>query len=430
MPDAYKLKNFFEQGKYEQIAEIWNDADEVERFSRWDFLYCMKSLYELKRYSDCLEVYRKCHKKYPDFSNLDGKMCWAVYHVKVKDFDFSQGDKQALLKQIDYVFKHSEDGRCSPRWFMAKFVAKAIDDGQLGAERDYNLALHYLDKVNPDTLSDKERRMPDASGKNRCLSSDRESWFSYKTKFLLKQKEYEACIDCCDRALQSIDRFHSNNDCWFVYRKAKCLQAVNRPEDAKALIEGILEKRFKHWYLFQLMFEFEAAAGNESQALKYAGECALSDFEHKMRVSFYEDLASYLEAQENIEISMLLRKLVLLLRAENQWKERSHHTQWQLSDEIAVLDKQAALKRLNPIWHQWRDKDKVFLSGTINKIFSDGKSGFIFADNGGSYYFNVRDFRSKKHKIYLNMRVRFTLEERLDKSKNEMKLNAVEINAL
>ena len=429
MPDAYRLKNLFEQGKYEQIAEVWNDADEVKEFSQWDFLYCMNSLYKLKRYPDCLEVYRKCNKKYPDFSKLDNNMGWAIYHVKVKNFDFLRDDKQALLKQIDYVFEHSRDGQYSPRWLMAKFVADAIDKGQLGTERDYSLALRYLDKVDPDMLSSEERCLKDSSGKTISLSSDRESWFSYKTKFLLIQKDYEACIDCCDRALQSIDRFHSKNDCWFLYRKAKCLQALNRPEEAKALIEQILGKGFKHWCFFQLMFELEAAAGNDSQALKYAGECALSDPEHKMRVNFYEALASYLE-KENIEISMLLRRLVLLLRAENQWKEKSHYTQWQFSDEIAALDKQTVLKRLNPIWRQWRDKDKVFLSGTIDRILPEGKSGFILADCGRSYYFNVRDFRNKKHEIYIHMRVQFTLEERLDKSKNEMKLNAVEISAL
>ena len=313
---------------------------------------------------------------------------------------------------------------------MAKFVADAVDKGRLGVERDYGLALRYLDKVDPDTLSDEERRLTDAGGKNRSLSSDRESWYSYKAKFLLKQKDYQACIDCCDRALQAIDRFHSNNDSWFVYRKAKCLQALNRPEDAKALIEGILGKSFKHWCLFKLMFEFEVAAGNDSRALKYAGECALSDPEHKMRVGFYEGLASYLESRENIEISMLLRRLVLLLRAENQWKEKSRHTQWHLSDEIAALDKQAVINRLNPVWRQWRDKDKVFLSGTIKTIFPEGKTGYILADNGGSYYFSVRDFRGKRDEIRTDMRVRFTIEERLDKRKNEIKLNAADICAL
>ena len=432
MPQPYQLKNLFEQGQFEQVASFWANPDEVAQFSQWDFKDCMNSLYKLKRYQDCLEVYRVCAKRFPDFHMLDDKMGWSVYHTKVKNFDFQQGNAQTLLKQIDYVFEHSVDSQYSPRWVLAKFVADAVKNGKFGGERDYTLAVRYLDMVDPGTLSIEEQTMPEASGKVRRLASNRESWFSHKTGLLLKLHRYEACMACCDQAFEALRgvRFHSNNDSWFRYRKAKCLYALNRTDEAKAYVEQILKSGFTHWCLLQLMFEFEADAGNDAKARSYAGACSLSDPEHKMRVGFYEELADYLDRNGDTELPMILRKLVLLLRAENDWKEKNHHSEWHFSADIADMDKQAALNNLIPIWREWRDKDKVFLTGTIDRLLGEGKSGFIAADNGSSYYFNARDLHGKNRRPSVGMKVRFTLVDKLDKSKGIVKPNAVEITII
>lgn len=432
MPQPYQLKNLFDQGQFEQVTAFWANPNEVAQFSQWDFRDCMNSFYKLKRYEDCLEVYRACSKRYPAFHQLDDKMGWSLYHSKVKNFDFQQGNIPTLLKQIDYIFEHSSNNQYSPRWVLAKFVADAVKNGKLGNERGYALAAHYIDMVDPDILSTEEQTMTDPTGKVRALSSNRESWYSQKTSLLLKLQDYEGCMACCDQAFEALQgiRFHSNNDSWFRYRKAKCLQALKRTDEAKAYIDQILKGGFTHWCLLQLMFEFEVETGHEEKALSYAGACALSDPEHKMRVSFYEELADYLEQTGDTESAMLLRKLVLLLRAENEWSEKSHHNEWKFTDKIAAMDKQTVLKQLNPIWREWRDKDKVFLIGTIDRLLAEGKSGFIAADNGSSYYFNARDLHSRSREPRVGMKVRFTLMDKLDRSKGVVKPNAVEITVL
>lgn len=430
MPQPYQLKNLYDQGQFEQVAAFWMDPSEVAQFSQWDFRDCMNSLYKLERYADCLEVYKACSKRYPDFRMLDDKMGWSVYHTKVKNFDFETGDVKLLLKQINYVFAHSSDSQYSPRWTLAKFVADATKAGKLGDEKDYTLVTHYLRQVNPDVLPTEEQRSTDGNGRIRYLASKRESWYSLQSKALLKTREYNACIDCCDKALHAIARFHSNNDSWFRYRKAMCLKALDREEEAKAFVEQILHSGFKHWCLLQLMFEFESEAGNDAKALSYAGACALSDPEHKMRVSFYEELADYLTRQNEQELPMLLRKLVLCIREENKWREKSYYTQWQFTDEIAAMDAQALLNRLTPVWREWRDKDKIFLTGSVHKLLAEGKSGFIKASDGNSYYFNARDIQGKDRKPQIGTKVRFVLVDKLDKSKGVVKPNAVEITVL
>ncbi len=427
MPQPYQLKNLCNQKKYEEVAAFWNLAEEREQFSQWDYYYCMNAFYTLKRYEDCLEVYRACSKKFPDFHNLDDKMCWSLYHTRIKNFDFEKGNIKVLLDQIDYIFSHSSSSQYSPRWRLVKLIYDAIEQGKLGGEHDYSLALNYLDQVDPNSLGTDETKIADSSGHTRVLASDRESWYSIRTKALLKVKNYDECMACCDHGLQAITRFHSNNDSWFRYRKAKCLRALNRSQEAKGYVEQILRTGFSHWCLLQLMFEFETEAGNDAKALAYAGACSLSDPEHKMRVSFYEELADYLIGKGETESPMLLRRLVLLLRAENEWKEKTYHTEWQFSDEIAGMDKPDVLSRLNHVWREWRDKDKVFYTGTIGKLLAEGKSGFIYADNGSSYYFNVRDIQSRNREVQTGVKVRFTLADKLDRSKGVVKPNAVEI---
>ncbi len=88
------------------------------------------------------------------------------------------------------------------------------------------------------------------------------------------------------------------------------------------------------------------------------------------------------------------------------------------------------LTRLEPIWHEWCTKDKVFLTGTIDNLLAEGKSGFIISEDGKSYYFNARDLQDRKCIPEIGMRVQFTLVDKLDKSKGIVKKNAVEITVL
>lgn len=430
MPQPYELKNLFEQGQYDQVIAYWENPNELVQFSEWDFKVVMDSFYKLKRYPDCLEAYRKCYVKFPEFRMLDDKMGWAIYQTMVKNFNFQQGDVSTLLKSIAYALEHSSNTQYSARWYLVKFVAKAVKDGKLGGEQNLRLALQYLDCINPGILSTEEQRTIDEKGTMQRSASDQERWYSYKTKLLLRAQDYDACMACCDQALQAISCFHSNNDSWFRYYKAKCLRSLNRTEEAKAYVVEILQRGFSHWCLQRMMFEFEAEAGNDEKALAYAGACALSDPEHKMRVGFYEELANYLEHREEMEIPMLLRQLVLDLREENAWEEKNRHKEWIISEEIAAMDKQTILKRLVPVWREWRDKDKVFQTGTIDRLLAEGKSGFIVADDGNSYYFNARDLQGKNRTPQRGMKVKFTLIDKLDKSKGVVKKNAVEITML
>ena len=74
-----------------------------------------------------------------------------------------------------------------------------------------------------------------------------------------------------------------------------------------------------------------------------------------------------------------------------------------------------------------RNIGRVFASGRIEKILPNGSSGFIRGEDGRSFYFSFKDARCRRDKLQPEAEVRFALEERLDRKKNQWKENAVEI---
>ena len=422
------LMNMYHDGNYGEVASVWENEQKTEQFNEWDFIAIANSFYKLNRYDKCLEIYKAFKKSFPDSDKLDEKLGWALYHTKVKGFDFEAGNIKQLLRQIDYIMEHGGNGRYSAKWQTVKFVLKAVDDGKLVTDGNSQLVKKYLDCIDPATLSTEANSVKSQDGKTHSTSSDKEEWYSKKSKVLLKLNEYDECIECCDEALRVLPNFHNNNNGWFMYRKAKSLQALGKNAEAKSYIQHILSLGLTHWCMLQTMYELERAEGNTEKALSYAGACAVADREHKMRVKFYPDFANFLDEVGKHEEAMLHRRLVSSLRDENEWKQKAYQNGWQFTPEIAKMDGNAVIERLTPFWIELRDRFKEYLTGTVQTLLGEGDTGFIEADNGERYYFNARDFRGNKKEISVGTRVRFTLADRLDRSKGIVKKNAVEIS--
>lgn len=415
------LKDLHAAREYKEIASIWNICECHDEFNEWDFLYCLNAFWGLKEYEKCLVVYKECHKKFPECTMLDNIMGWSLYHIKIKTFDFEIGDSSEILKQIDYILEHCDDSQYSPRWRVIDYITKAISKGKIGEERDYALAEKYLHQINPEMLSKKENQM----NTGRPLPSDYESWYSRMTKSLLEQKKYAECIDCCDKALASIEKFHSNNNIWFRYRKAVSLRGIGRETEGTKIINQALLGRFSHWCLFEYLYDNAVSANDTESAMIYAAKCALADSEHKMRVLFYQKYAEYLEKIGNSKISMLLRHLIIVIRQEEGWREKSYFADWNITDDVKQMSKEELLKELNSFWRSLAESDKT--SGRITSIISGGVAGFVEDKNGNSYYFNARDFKSNKSKMIIGENVKFDLVDGFDKKKNIATKNAINI---
>ena len=426
--EPYQMKNLYSAGKFQEIIALWKNEEEREQFTEWDYIYVMNTMYKQQQdYKECLEVYRAFHKKFPESDKLDDRMGWACYQVHIKGFDPKTGDRKALRKQAEYIIAHSSQEQYSPKWFMVKYMLDQIKDGAFGQEISPQQQLEYIDQINPDTLSTQTGERILGNGRTVQTASDREDWYRIRAKLLLTTERYEECIEFCDKALNSFQKFHTDNDQWFRYRKAKSLFALGRADEARQYIHDIQARGLNHWCLWQLLFEMDRDTGNAESAIINGCRCALADPSHEMRVKFYENFATFLGSQGMFMEAELHRQLVVLIRKENDWPLKERHKAWEIPEELAAMDKQTVLKELNSFWRKWKDKDKVYFTGTVRKLLGEGKSGFIESDDGKSYYFNARDFQRRNTVPQEGMRVRFTLTDRMDKSKGVVKPNATDI---
>ena len=424
------LKGLNQQHAYQEVCLFWDrhcQGEDEQPWQEWDYVFAMTALYKMKRYEDCLQLYREFHHAHPSSSLLDDRMGWAVYHVHLKGYDFKTGDNARYLKQVDFVLHHGKQGPYSPGAMIVGQVVRAILSGWLGQKIDYQRANDYLDHLDPKKLPQEERTYQQDDGKMRRLASEQEKWYAYKSKILLKLKQYDACISCCDQALAVINRFHTNNDAWIALRKIEALIELDRTADAKAALEHLLQQPARHWKMDMLGYRIAVMEHDEDAALKYIGEAALLDPNHGMRVQFYEETASFLNEAGHERMAMLQYHLVDLLREENGWKIKPHYVAGMIPEDIAAMDKPATLRELREFWRAQRDKDKVFLEGQVKKILPSGRSGFIEAAEGKSYYFSFADVQSGRKHLAEGSSVRFTLAKRMDRKKNRLSDNAVEI---
>ena len=392
----------------------------------------MDELYAAKDYAACLELFKDFYKQYPGNMALNFKCCWSLYHKELKVYNGDQYSLERFKQQVNFIIDHVEDKGNMLVWCAVKKLLEVVDDqvkiGRLKAEAALVLKNTYLDRVDYQGLSGEEWENKAAG---RMMASPREEWFSQKTKILQKANRWQELIDYCDQALQLVPRCHNNNDSWFSYRKAIAKYQLQELEEAAQLVEEIFKTGFKHWCFNQLLFNIYLASNKEDQAIRQLCLAALADKHHEMRVGLYDEYVQLLLRQGELEMAVLHRQLVTLLRQENNWTEKKYADQLEISADILALSKKEVMERLTSFWKENITKGQEVLTGTIARIIVENKNGFIKGDASGvNYYFSSRDFLTRAKEFKVGQRVSFVLEERFDKKQQENKENAVQISLL
>ena len=426
MLHPFESKRMFEDQKYSELIELGNNKDNRAEFTERDWRYYLQSLYKQQRYKEFLDKYKEAYKQHPNIEGVDWNLCWALYYTYIRDFDFKKGDINLYRRQITLILDklQNDKGNVLPKTIVFQFC-KAIKEGFVGESRDFSLIESYLKRINPDNLTKEEQMNTNPKIKTKSFASDYERWYSYMSKALLEQEKYDECIECCDKALDTINKFHSNNDIWFNYRKAKSLREIGREAKGTEIINKTLSSRFSHWCLYEYLFDNAVNSDDGDSASMYGAKCATADKEHKMRVTFYKKYADYLEKHDCVREAMLLHQLIILVRQEEGWREKSYFADWNISNDVRQLRKNDILEELNGYWRKLVDSDKI--AGRIKKIICEGGSGFIVDKNGNEYYFNAKDFKAQRSKMVEGQEVKFNLIDGFDKKKNIKTKNATNI---
>ena len=247
------------------------------------------------------------------------------------------------------------------------------------------------------------------------LASDFESWYSYYSLALLKQKKFHDCIDMAKEALFTIEKFHYNNDLWFARKIALSNKGLgNIPQAIREMEE--IERRKAEWFIQKELAElyFENKQNDKAKNIACNGALGYGDKEKKDGLFFL--LGQIFKASGEQALAHKHFLLVNLIRNEQGWfvPNRLKIALEETFLEGIVYDNSVVLYkdllntwRANTAGGQILEKD----SGKITKVNPQKQIGEIVGKGGEKYFFHFNDFKDNKDKIQFNAQVIFAIKE-------------------
>jgi len=361
-----------------------------------------KAIYQKKKHDEAEEIYKAAYDEDPEaFTIWDRRFyAWALYHLHIKN----PSSEEELVKSCELISELliQEDTNkvkvCAYTTSMLKIINYFKDNA-------YE-CLKWLDMLNPKLLNSNPKSM-NRNGRISKFYSDKEKWYSLKTKHLLDMGEYEETIKFADEALNELDEFVNNSDIWFKWRIAIANKELDNYDVALKYLEEIINSK-NDWFILKELAEIYSLNGDYDLALKYAIDAALAKGDIKYKINLYRLLDEIFIAKDMDEDSESIVELIETIEDDENFVEIE--------------------KELKERWVEIKFNNQQRSYGTISNILSHGKAGFIKADDGESYYFNIYEIQGDKSKVKEGDYVSFFLEESFDKKKNKKTLNAVNIN--
>ena len=361
-----------------------------------------KAIYQKKKHDEAEKIYKTAYDEDPEaFTIWDKRFyAWALYHLHIKN----PSSEDELVKSCELISELliQEDTNkvkvCAYTTSMLKIINYFKDNA-------YE-CLKWLDMLNPKLLNSNPRSM-NRDGRISKFYSDKEKWYSLKTKHLLDMGEYEETIKFADEALNELDEFVNNSDIWFKWRIAIANKDLDNFDEALKYLEEIINSK-NDWFILKELAEIYSLNGDYDLALKYAIDAALAKGDIKYKINLYRLLDEIFIAKDMDEDSESIVELIEAIEDDENFVEIE--------------------KELKERWVEIKFNNQQRSYGTISNILSHGKAGFIKADDGESYYFNIYEIQGDKSKVKEGDYVSFFLEESFDKKKNKKTLNAVNIN--
>ena len=368
------------------------------------------------------EIFREFWEKSPEgFSEFDKtSFSWILYNKYIKNSENVDEicETAELITEVKKQENQSENSKYPCPYTLA--VLKVLEI--LNKNNDFEEVVMWSEKINPDYLNAKASEFNE-----RKYPSNKEKYYSQLTKALLKLDDVDRCYEMSKEALQLEEL---TDDTWFNWRISKCAIEIGEYDEAIGYLEKLIVKK-PDWYIKAAMADSYYFKGDFDNSLSYAIDAVLTPSPSESKVNVYSLIADLIE-DEYPEEALKHRYLEYSIRLNKEWSIDDR-----LKDEIeaAGLDTENTEywkieKELKGFWNDMKYKDQEPQYGIISKILPHGKAGFIQAEDGKSYYFNKFEFKGNDDEFHEMTSVSFYLKEGFDKSKNEVKMNAVNINPI
>lgn len=265
-------------------------------------------LYKAGKRQEAFEIYDLHFKQNPDAMDRWDRIryCWCIYYLHIKD----SYDEEELSEYAEIVTDtiRQEDMSRSPVCVYTRCVFRLLKFYKKAEDWDY--VMYWLDKLNPEFLSSKKGESADIT-----YPSNREEYYSLKSKALLELGEYEECIEVSKKALEMFDDFAINGDTWHRFRIAKSLRQLDEPHQALEYLEDVVRVN-DSWYVLKEFAEDYCMLEDYDNALKHAGEAIAASGPVRMKVNVFYLVFKILKGTDK-DLAAKHAKMVLAIKLEN-----------------------------------------------------------------------------------------------------------------
>lgn len=408
-----KARLLKDSGQYEQAITVYNelvlDSDQSDKWVLWEYAKCLK---EVGKIDEAIDVSKSLHLREKTFVYNNDLLGWLLYekYFKVLKENYSYIEINKMFDIADYITKVVKYKDGSAYELITLRMVKILKDNKSKA---YNKILSMLNRLDSKKLS---KVPPTYTHKNRKkeYQSNKEMYYSAKSKALLELEQYEECLSLCTEALEDNITYHHNNDIWISVRKAICIGKTRSIEESIQLLKDSA-KKLPHYNIYQKIGDGYRELGQVSKALLYycISAMATGPTDDSMKVRLYINIAIHLYEQGDMENALNHALYV---------KQIEESKGWEINNKVKEIIKNVNLdtykvniEDLRGYWTSIIDTGIGSQNGTIIKIHSNNKFGFIKGKEK-SYFFKIASVLDRK-RVNPGDKVKFCLIDSFDRSK-------------
>ncbi|MFZ1289226.1 MAG: hypothetical protein WAR79_04020 [Melioribacteraceae bacterium] len=429
------IQAFISEKKFAEALQYYKDnneqfnKDEIagNEYIVSDIIRCLRKvnkLKEAKRYLDFLkiEINNRTHKRILESYG------WVLYDLlKVNFNDQVHNDDEDVItglidenyEGVNQIFNENDplqdkiktilplldiNSKYSP---FSRLFSATLKKEKKKPKPNWQFVNELLDGIDVNLLNTNcESFNANVKGQQKTIemASDKEVWYAYKTKALLKLGKFKECNELSQKALDSFEKFHYSNNVWFARRIALCKKELGDIDVAIEELLTILKKK-REWFIQSELCDLYFTKKNYSEALKY-GVLAANNFgDTEYKIGLFLQMGDLHGAMGNTEKAYEHYLLVKLIREEQSWKISQT-----LLDSLGAAKKEyknefkdssSLLKHLQIYWKSLLpDELKIAstnqkkLPGEISNMNPEKGFGFIKGIDKNDYYFKINQLKA------------------------------------
>lgn len=413
--------------QYEEALPLCKELYEAfsETHELWDvhqYVNCLRRLNNLDEAElICEDVYTEYKDKSLSqelnrpFLYIKNLFAWIIndkYVKTIRQPNYQYGgivlDKLILLEELlthNECYVHNESKVPSFSYCVLSVMNQLSKTSEF---IEYDKSLFIINKIDPSSLSIESPQYTDSTGKMREASSQKEDYYKIKSDFLIKTKQYEECVLCCNEAIETLDCFHYNNDVWFSRKIAMAFAGLGNIDDAIKKLEKLIVVSDK-WFLLYEIGKFYSQLKQPDIALEYMLRAVCTKDPEKMKVSLIESIGDILNETGDKSFAQDNFLFARQIRLNNNWLVQDRLNR-KITDEREVVFKEIRNKWIHKLYQLTGSKQ-----GKVAKIFPNKTGGFIKAEE--TYYFQFKNFFGKSDLLKVGDMVEFIAVNSYDRKK-------------